>query len=308
MLDTRTAAGWRGHELIDRDGDKIGTVADVYLDRETEQPEWITVKTGLFGTRETFVPIRDATSEGEIVRVPFEKGHVKDAPNIDPDQTLTQEEERELYRHYGVDYGHERSGTQMPQTGGAPGREPIGEAGAPGMAGQPGQSERGPAEQGTAGEPGQSEPGPAEQGTAGEPGQSERGPAEQGTAGEPGQSERGPAEQGTAGEPDREGTDRERTDPDTPDRSGSGDDERELHRAPAPGEGERGVAVPGESDREDEPSASDRRVAQGATTERVTEEPVGDDRQPRLRLKRYVVTEEVRVPVQREEVRVEREE
>ena len=265
MLDTRTAAGWRGHELIDRDGDKIGTVADVYLDRDTEQPEWITVKTGLFGTRETFVPIRDATSEGEIVRVPFEKGHVKDAPNIDPDQTLTQEEERELYRHYGVDYGHKRSGTQMPQTGGAPGQEPIGEAGAPG--------------------------------TAGEPGQSERGPAEQGTAGDPGQSERGPAEQGTAGEPDREGTDRERTDPDAPDRSGSGDgdDERELHRAPAPGEGERGVAVPGESDREDEPSASDRRVAEGAATERVTEEPAGDDRQPRLRLKRYVVTEEVRV-------------
>jgi sporulation protein YlmC with PRC-barrel domain len=243
MLDTKTAAEWRGHELIDRDGDRIGTIGDVYLDRETDQPEWITVKTGLFGTRETFVPIRDATSEGEIVRVPFEKSHVKGAPSIDPDQTLTQEDERELYRHYGVDYGQERSGSQLPQAGGEPGQEPTGEASAPGTADEA--------------------PGTAD-----------------------GEAP-GTADGEAASTADGEAGDRERPDSEEPDRAAEG--------SPAPAEGERGLAVPGESDREDELSAGDRRVADGATTERVTEEPVGEGQETRLRLKRYVVTEEVRI-------------
>ena len=119
MLDIKTAAAWRGYELIDRDGDKIGTIGEIYLDHETNEPEWATVKTGLFGTRQTFVPIRDAISEGEIVRVPFEKSHVKDAPNVDPEQQLSQAEERELYDHYGVGYSQERSGSQLPEAGSA---------------------------------------------------------------------------------------------------------------------------------------------------------------------------------------------
>ena len=84
---------WHGRDLIDRDGSKIGSIGDVYLDEQTGQPEWLTVKTGLFGTRETFVPIAEARAEGDTVRVPYEKSHVKDAPNVDADGALSHDEE-----------------------------------------------------------------------------------------------------------------------------------------------------------------------------------------------------------------------
>ena len=92
---------WHGRDLIDRDGDKIGSIGDVYLDEQTGQPEWLTVKTGLFGMRESFVPTAKARAEGDTVRVPYTKSHVKDAPNVDADGALSQDEESQLYRHYG---------------------------------------------------------------------------------------------------------------------------------------------------------------------------------------------------------------
>src|SRR3954469_13465773 len=95
---------WRGLDMVDADGDKIGKIDEIYLDADTNEPEWAVVKTGLFGNKQTFVPIGDASSTGDGVRVPFEKATVKDAPRIDPDGRLSQEEERELYRHYGREY------------------------------------------------------------------------------------------------------------------------------------------------------------------------------------------------------------
>jgi uncharacterized protein (TIGR02271 family) len=98
--------------LIDRkatvyaqDGDKIGTVGQVFLDDETNTPNWVTVKTGLFGTSETFVPLDRATVKGDDVHVPYTKDKVKDAPRIDVDQHLSVEEEDELYRYYGIESG-----------------------------------------------------------------------------------------------------------------------------------------------------------------------------------------------------------
>jgi uncharacterized protein (TIGR02271 family) len=96
--------GWRGRTLVDADGDKIGTLEEIYLDAETDAPEWGVVTTGLFGSKQSFVPLADATSTGDGVRVPFDKGTVKDAPKVDPDGRLSQSEERELYAHYGRQY------------------------------------------------------------------------------------------------------------------------------------------------------------------------------------------------------------
>src|SRR3954447_7040217 len=95
---------WRGQAMVDNDGDKIGTIEEIYLDAETNEPEWAVVTTGLFGSKQSFVPIGDASSSGDGVRVPFEKAQVKDAPKVDPDGRLSQDEKRELYRHYGRDY------------------------------------------------------------------------------------------------------------------------------------------------------------------------------------------------------------
>lgn len=94
----------RGH-VIGTNGEKIGSVGQVYTDDETGQPNWVTVKTGLFGTRESFVPIQEARVEGEDLAVPYTKDHVKDAPGIDPDGHLDPAEEDRLYEHYRLHGG-----------------------------------------------------------------------------------------------------------------------------------------------------------------------------------------------------------
>src|SRR3954454_10200829 len=101
MTTMEDIQAWRARPLADRDGDKIGKIEDVYLDRSSGEPEWIAVKTGLFGSNVSFVPIHEAAIAGDDVRVCHEKGLVKDAPNIDPDGELSPEEERRLYQHYG---------------------------------------------------------------------------------------------------------------------------------------------------------------------------------------------------------------
>jgi uncharacterized protein (TIGR02271 family) len=113
---------YRGENLADNDGDKIGSIEEIYLDAETNEPEWALVNTGLFGTKSTFVPLRDARDEGGTLRVPYEKAKVKDAPNMDADGQLSQNEEAELYRHYGLEYSDRRSETGLAEgTAGAGG-------------------------------------------------------------------------------------------------------------------------------------------------------------------------------------------
>jgi sporulation protein YlmC with PRC-barrel domain len=111
MGDQSDVMEWRGFEVIDRDGDKVGKLDEVYLDRESGQPEWAVVNTGLFGRKSSFVPIREAMREGDMIRVPYEKDRIKDAPNVEPDGEVSQEEELRIYEHYGVEYAQLRSGT-----------------------------------------------------------------------------------------------------------------------------------------------------------------------------------------------------
>jgi uncharacterized protein (TIGR02271 family) len=105
VVDTDTVRSWQGRALIDRDGDKVGTIDAIYADDQTGAPEWALVNTGLFGTKSTFVPLAQANPSGDQVQVPYEKQLVKDAPNMDPDGHLSEQEEQELWRHYGLDYG-----------------------------------------------------------------------------------------------------------------------------------------------------------------------------------------------------------
>jgi hypothetical protein len=109
MATTEETLTWRGMDLRDRDGDKIGTIDEIYEDTDTGKPEWALVHTGLFGTKRTFVPLREASMQGDGVTVPYEKSHVKDAPGIDPDGALSREEEQALYQHYSLSYSTSRS-------------------------------------------------------------------------------------------------------------------------------------------------------------------------------------------------------
>ena len=105
MIGTDTISRVIGQDVYDEAGEKIGSASEVYLDDETGQPEWVTVRTGLFGTKESFVPIRDADLTNDGVRVPVSKERVKDAPKIDTDGHLSPAEEEELYRYYGYGTG-----------------------------------------------------------------------------------------------------------------------------------------------------------------------------------------------------------
>jgi uncharacterized protein (TIGR02271 family) len=105
MPDVDTVRNWQGSTMIDADGDRIGTIESTYVDDQSGQPEWALVNTGLFGTRSTFVPLAQASASGGQVQVPYQKQLVKDAPNMDPDGHLSEAEEQELWRHYGLDYG-----------------------------------------------------------------------------------------------------------------------------------------------------------------------------------------------------------
>jgi len=105
------AYDWRGRTVIDRNGDKIGKIDDLYVDQQTDKPEWALVNTGLFGTKSSFVPIAGAAPRGEDVLVQVEAQQVKDAPKMDKDQELSEQQEAELFSHYGIDYTEEGSVT-----------------------------------------------------------------------------------------------------------------------------------------------------------------------------------------------------
>jgi uncharacterized protein (TIGR02271 family) len=102
-----------GGNVVGADGQKIGTIGQVYVDDSTGEPSFVTVKTGLFGTAESFVPLQDATVTGSDIRVAYNKTEVKDAPRVDPDERITPKEEQQLYAHYRISSprGH-TSGTE----------------------------------------------------------------------------------------------------------------------------------------------------------------------------------------------------
>jgi uncharacterized protein (TIGR02271 family) len=114
MPDIDTVRDWQGRTMVDPAGDKVGTIDAIYLDDDTGQPEWATVTTGLFATKTTFVPLTQAQAMGDSVQVPYDKAQVTDAPNMQTDGQLSQDEEAELYRHYGLDYTENRSDSGLP--------------------------------------------------------------------------------------------------------------------------------------------------------------------------------------------------
>jgi sporulation protein YlmC with PRC-barrel domain len=95
--------GLRGATIVDKHGARIGKIEDIFLDRQTGQPAWAAVKTGLIGHRHTLAPIIDAfLNVNGDVQVPFTKDQVKDAPNIEPGEGPTPELERRMWEHYGM--------------------------------------------------------------------------------------------------------------------------------------------------------------------------------------------------------------
>jgi uncharacterized protein (TIGR02271 family) len=118
---------WVGHNLVDNSGGRIGKIADLYMDEATGKPEWIAVSVGRRRSHINFVPLAGAEASGDDLRVPYGADQVKEAPEAEADGHLSQDEEAQLYRHYGMDYGESRSPSGLSQGGtGTAGREVTG--------------------------------------------------------------------------------------------------------------------------------------------------------------------------------------
>jgi uncharacterized protein (TIGR02271 family) len=124
-----------GASVTGADGGRIGTVEEVYLDNESGQPEWVSVKTGLFGSHVSLLPLDRASLDGGTVTVPFDESTVKGAPHHDPGVELSGTAEDDLYRYYSVagasagtrtDVDHDTTGTAGRVTTSAAGHDTSG--------------------------------------------------------------------------------------------------------------------------------------------------------------------------------------
>lgn len=111
-----------GQDVIDNEGGKIGKLGQVYTD-DQGQPQFITVQTGLLGTKESFIPWDSVRMDEQGLRVPFTKNQVKDSPSIEANGELSLSEEQTLYSHYGrsSEYTEQQATRTKSQTGGTGG-------------------------------------------------------------------------------------------------------------------------------------------------------------------------------------------
>jgi hypothetical protein len=103
---------WPGRDVLDSGGERLGGVREIYLDRETGQPEWVLVDVD--GGEARFVPLADAAVESTAIRVAHAATVIRDAPGIGSEPRIDQSEERRLYAHYGLGYSEADSGSGLP--------------------------------------------------------------------------------------------------------------------------------------------------------------------------------------------------
>lgn len=118
-VSTDSIEAMRGQDVYGSEGDKIGSVEEVYVDDATSQPEWLGIDVGFLGLKRVVVPFRSATPREDGYAVPFSKDDVKQAPSVDVDE-IGVEDERELCTYFGLDYSHAESPTGMPAEGETP--------------------------------------------------------------------------------------------------------------------------------------------------------------------------------------------
>jgi uncharacterized protein (TIGR02271 family) len=100
MMSPEQLQSMIGKNAVDSNGDKIGRIGQIYLDDTTGDPQWVTVSTGLFGTKESFAPLYGSRAEGDNLVLTVSKAMVKDAPNVENDGHLEESEVQSLYQYY----------------------------------------------------------------------------------------------------------------------------------------------------------------------------------------------------------------
>jgi len=105
MITHENIAAWRGQDLVDESGEKIGKLGDVYVDFETDEPVFGAVKEGLLGARMTLVPLGDATIAPGHLTIPVSSDQIKGAPGLaHAGDELSEQDEAKLYKHYKLEY------------------------------------------------------------------------------------------------------------------------------------------------------------------------------------------------------------
>ena len=105
MFEAVDIREWRGHDVVDAQGHKIGALEAVYVDTATDQPSFATVTVGLpTRHRLVFVPLDHATVGPGYLKVTYDKKQVKDAPSIDTDGELPAGDEEAIFKHYDLAY------------------------------------------------------------------------------------------------------------------------------------------------------------------------------------------------------------
>ena len=127
MTTQQDAQEFIGRTAVDSEGGKVGKIGQVYIDEQHGVPLWVTVATGMFGTRQSFAPVYGSQVRGDQVILAVSKELIKDAPNIDDDGHIGSDEQDALYRHYADYLGAGQSG----YSGGHAGYEASGQAGHP---------------------------------------------------------------------------------------------------------------------------------------------------------------------------------
>ncbi|HEU5030281.1 MAG TPA: PRC and DUF2382 domain-containing protein [Spirillospora sp.] len=261
-----------GMSVTDTHGAKVGTVKQVYLNDDSGAPEWVTVHTGWFGMRESFVPLSGARKAPDMLQVPYDKETIKGAPNVDADEHLSHAQIVDLYRHYGVrpPSGRRTQGGEGTAEGTAEGGTDTGRGTGPGT----------PGDQRMAGDKGMA----GEQGMAGGKGMAgERAASDQGTTGAQGKAPSGMAgTSGTAGTTGSAGT-----------------------------AGAAGMAVHPERDKRGEPLPAQPGAPMTEITRSEERLRIETERHEsgRVHVRKWVETEMVErtVPVSHEEIKIDRE-
>ena len=110
MIDTTDIQTLQGANAVDRDGDKLGRVGQVYVSDDGRQPLFVTVHTGLFGTKQSFVPLEGADLRDGVVHLHYDKDTIKGAPSIDDDGALSDDEQGTIFDYYDGRAGGTPSG------------------------------------------------------------------------------------------------------------------------------------------------------------------------------------------------------
>ena len=102
MINEEQARSLVGRDVLDRDGERIGEIARVFLNDRSGEPTWVTVKTGWFGRSESFVPLNRVHLTGDELRAAYDTATIKDSPRFAGDQPLSPQDEDDLRGHYGL--------------------------------------------------------------------------------------------------------------------------------------------------------------------------------------------------------------